>query len=450
MKHLILQLLVTVGLVAQAHALPDRRSPIVQAVETAMPSVVNIGTERMVRRVHSDPRLRFRGDLFDMFLRDFLGSPPTPGYQIKHSLGSGVIVHPDGYILTNFHVIERASRIRVMLSDETVYEGTVLAGDEINDLALIKIDSANPLPAIPFAANDDLYLGETVIVLGNPFGLAHTVTVGVLSAKNREARHNGQILYRDILQTDAAVNPGNSGGPLLNIHGEMIGLNVAIYQDAQNIGFAVPVRRARDLLNRWLTPNIINKQWLGLEFSDASHGVFVSALDPDVAPSRLQPADRILAVNGEQVSDLFALNRELIRIPPEAPITLTVQREDDLFEVPSRFHPLPKPSGDLLSRTRLGLVFSCPTEEGPMPLDRFKRCMVIKEILPGGPAELAGLKPSMLVTTINDREVTSLDEVGIALEHVKPGDLVNLQLVSILEREAFLIAQTTSLQIRAN
>lgn len=446
-------LAILILLAASARAEVSRRTPIVDAVEKAMPSVVNIGTERLVQRYYTNPRMRQRFDLFDLFARDFLFSlPPTPGYTIKHSLGSGVVVHPDGYILTNFHVVERASRIRVMFADESIYDARLLVGDELNDLALIKVDPPEPLPAVSFATDDDLLLGETVIALGNPFGLAHTVTVGVLSAKNREARHDGQVLYRDILQTDAAVNPGNSGGPLLNIHGDMIGVNVAIYQEGQNIGFAIPIRRARELLNRWLTPRVIKKEWIGFEVADQDGQLVVGNLGDTLAalPDGPRPGDLLLEVNGEPVEDMFRLNTILLTNRPDDAIALRLNRGGEDLTATVRLEPLPKPSGEKLARERLGLVFvSAKDREPPLP-DRFQNCLVIGEVLPDSPAERAGLKPDMIVTTLNDLEITCQDDVGTALENTLPGDPVTVQIVSLIERETFLIAQTTSLDLRAN
>lgn len=451
MRTLILSILLL--LLPSLRAEISRRTPVVDAVEKAMPSVVNIGTERLVQRFYTNPRQRQRFDLQDLFAREFLlGLPPTPGYSIKHSLGSGVVVHPDGYILTNYHVVERASRIRVMLADELVYDGRLLVGDELNDLALIKVDAEMPLPAVTFAKDDDLLLGETVITLGNPFGLAHTVTVGVLSAKNREARHEGQVLYKDILQTDAAVNPGNSGGPLLNIHGEMIGVNVAIYQQGQNIGFAIPIRRARELLNRWLTPRVIKQGWLGFDLKSTDSGLMVDHVGEALAnrEDAPQPGDLLVAANDEPIQDLFTLNKKLLTNEINDTIHLRLLRHGETLETTVRLKPIPKPSGQKLARDRLGLVFATPEERTIQLPDRFQKCLVIKEVLPDSPAERAGLKPDMIVTTINDLEITSMEDVGTAMEHTLTGDPVSLQIIALVEREAFLIAQTTSLDLRAN
>ncbi len=445
-------LLVVLSIIA-APAIPatTRRTPVVEAVEKVIPSVVNIGTERLVRRVYSDPRMRYRGDMLDLFFRDFFGSPPAPpSYQTKHSLGSGVIISSDGYILTNFHVIERASRIRVMLSDETTYEARVLAGDEVNDLALIKIDPDSPLPAVTFAMDDDLFLGETVITLGNPFGLAHTVTVGVLSAKNREARYNGQVMYNDILQTDAAVNPGNSGGPLVNTDGELIGVNVAIYQDAQNIGFAVPVKRAKALLTRWLTPRLIHNRWPGFDLEEIEKRILIRRIDrgSDAYAKGLRNGDSVEAVNGEPVGGLYELNSKLLAydIGQEIEMTFRLSGEPRSFKLP--ITDAPKPSGEALAKELLGLVFDCSAKAAAMTA-HYRSCLIIKDVVEDSPAFRAGLRKDMMITSINNKELQSINDVGMALERVNRGDPVKVEVISIVEHDTFMLAQTTALDVIA-
>lgn len=433
-------------------ATPARRTPVVEAVEKVLPSVVNIGTERMVRRVYSDPRQRSRGDMLDLFFRDFFGTPPTPpDFRVKHSLGSGVIISEDGYILTNYHVIERASRIRVMLSDETAYEAIVVAGDEVNDLALIKIEPDEPLPAVAFAKDDDLFLGETVITLGNPFGLAHTVTVGVLSAKNREARYNGEVLYNDILQTDAAVNPGNSGGPLINADGELIGINVAIYQDAQNIGFAMPVKRARELMTRWMTPRLIANRWPGFDLEKIERDILVRRIDPssEAFKQGIRNGDIVEQMDGAPLNgDLYEANRRLLARQAGDNVTFRFRLGDQARDLALPVTDVPKPSGQRLARELLGLVFDC-SDQAAQITAKYPSCLIIKEVQPGSPAELAGLKPKMMISTINNKELHSIDDVGLTLERVNRGDQVRIDVISIVEHETFMLAQTTALNITA-
>jgi len=441
----------TATMLATASATTTRRTPVVEAVEKVMPSVVNIGTERLVRRVYSDPRMRYRGDMLDLFFRDFFGSPPAPpSYQTKHSLGSGVIISSDGYILTNYHVIERASRIRVMLSDESTYEARVLAGDEINDLALIKIDPDSPLPAVTFADDDDLFLGETVITLGNPFGLAHTVTVGVLSAKNREARYNGQILYRDILQTDAAVNPGNSGGPLVNTDGELIGINVAIYQDAQNIGFAMPVKRAKNLLTRWLTPRLIHDRWPGFDLEELEGNIQIRRIDrqSDAYAKGLRNGDVLASFQGEPANNLYELNRRLLGYDIGDQVDMIFQLSGEERAVSLTITAAPKPSGETLAKDLLGLVFDCSAKAAERTA-HYRSCLIVKDVVEDSPAFRAGLRKNMMISSINEKELQSIADVGMALERVNRGDPVRVEVISFVEHDTFMLAQTTALNITA-
>lgn len=430
----------------------NRRTPVVEAVQQALPSVVNIGTEREVKVVYSDPFFRSRDDAFDRLIQEFTGfTPRRQRVERSQSLGSGIIVHESGFILTNYHVVERAAKVRVMIADNEIYEATILAGDSVNDLALIKVEPNRPLPAIRFAPDDDLLLGETVVALGNPFGLTHTVTVGVLSATNREARYEGQVLYRDILQTDAAVNPGNSGGPLVNLNGDLIGINVAVYQQAQNISFAVPVKRARALLARWWSSRLLHKTWLGFEPNMSPDGLRVGQMDPEgpAAQAGLLTNEPILALAGNPVPDLYTFNRNLLSFQAGERVPLTVGNLDRIRTVELSMTALPKPSGSALSRQWLGLVFS---EETPTAASRagFKKGLGIQGVLEGGPAQRAGLRPGLLVTSVNEMEVLSLDDVGAALEHVQPGEPVVLKLVNLIEQDAFIIAQTTFIELRAS
>lgn len=439
------------GFTVLAQAAVDRRTPVVEAVQQALPSVVNIGTERRVKVIYSDPFFRSRDDAFDRLLREFMGMPPLAEVErAQQSLGSGVIVDPAGFILTNYHVIERASKVRVMMADNEVYEATVLAGDSVNDLALIKITPNRPLPAVRFAEDDDLLLGETVVALGNPFGLTHTVTVGVLSATNREARYEGEVLYRDILQTDAAVNPGNSGGPLVNLNGDLIGINVAVYQQAQNISFAVPVKRARALLARWMSSRLLHKTWLGFEPRPEAGGIVVDRMDAGgpAAAAGLREGEPILALNDQPVPDVYTFNKNLLPHSAGDLITLRVGRGENIRTAEVAMVALPKPSGSDLARSLLGLNF---TETTPATAARagFRKGLGIQGVLAEGPAAAVGLRPGLLVTSVNDVEILTLDDVGAALENVQAGDPVVLKLVNLVEQNAFIIAQTSFLELRA-
>lgn len=441
--------LLLAGLSARtAPAVANRRTPVVEVVSEVLPSVVNIGTEKIVKVRYTDPSRRVRGDLFDQFFSDFFGPPRKEGYRKSNSLGSGVIIDPRGYILTNYHVIERASVIRVTLSDESKYEAVFLAGDEISDLALIKIDPLKPLKAVTFGKDDDLMLGETVIVLGNPFGLAQTVTVGVLSAKNREARYEGEILYNDILQTDAAVNPGSSGGPLVNIDGEVIGISVAIYREAQNIGFAVPIKRVKALLAHWMTPRIISKTWPGFDAEDTNGILTVVFAGTNAVGVNVQPGDIIRTVGGQPVSDLYDLSRILLDYKVGEAIPLGIERGGEAAAVTAVMEALPKPSGETLAKTLLGLEFTDREDAAVTTRFGISKGLPIAVVVDGGGGSKAGLRTGLLVTKINDYEITSIDDVGLALNKVKSGETVTLGVLALEESGSFVVAQSSSVQVK--
>ena len=230
-----------------------RRDAVVQAVEKVMPCVVNVATESVIES--RDP--------FEELMRKFYGS--------RHSaLGSGVIISDDGYLLTNLHVVNHATRIQVKLSDAAgggVYDVQhIYVVNPKQDVALLKIvpkKNGQKFKAVQFAKNDDLLLGETVLALGNPFGLGESVSRGILSSKSRApARENEDLSMENWLQTDALINPGNSGGPLINLRGELIGINVAILQGAQGIGFAIPIKEVREALGEMFNPETASR-WFG-------------------------------------------------------------------------------------------------------------------------------------------------------------------------------------------
>lgn len=445
-QFLIVALAAAAG-IGPAGASAVRRTPVVEAVERALPSVVNIGTEKLVQVVRNDPFQRFRGDMFDQLFGQFFGVLPGSAVpEVRHSLGSGVIIDPTGYILTNYHVIERASAIRVTLMDNSAFTARFVAGDEVNDLALIKIDCPRPLAALRFAHDNDLMLGETVLALGNPFGLAHSVSAGVLSAKNREARSGDQVIFRDILQTDAAVNPGSSGGPLVNLDGEMIGVNVAIYQEAQNIGFAVPVQRVRALLTQWMAPRALNKLLTGLDLAETGGRVRVTAVDPagPAAASGLQPGDTLIGVNGLAADSLLDAHRAMAPARAGDEVRLAYERGGTAKVASLRVQAVPKPSGEALARARLGLAFGDPAG------GRFRQGLPVREVVAGGTSGRAGVQPGMYVVSLNGTAVNSIDDVGLALENTHTGDRVALVVVKIEERDSLLLAQTAKAEVAAD
>src|SRR5712692_985851 len=253
-----------------ADAGEPRRSAVVEAVERARGAVVNIHSERTVLGPASE-------ELFAL----------APSQNRINGMGTGVLLDPRGYIVTNHHVVEDVHVIRVRLGDGSTYSARVLARDPDADLALLKIDAGRPLPVMPMGTGKDLMVGETVIAIGNAYGYEHTVTVGVVSALHRDVVLNKEISYKNLIQTDASINPGNSGGPLLNINGDMVGVNVAIRAGAQGISFAIPVDSMISAVADMMSIRKRQGLWHGLVCADRvespsvslSPGLLVSAPD---------------------------------------------------------------------------------------------------------------------------------------------------------------------------
>ena len=279
-----------------------RRDATVTTVEQVMPSVVNIATATIVEYE----------DFYQRLFREFYGpGGPAPRQERLNSIGSGVIIDEDGYVLTNLHVVRRASRTQVKLWDGREYEALPIVATPHSDVALLKIQAkpGEKFKAVKFASDDDLLLGETVLALGDPFGLGGSVTKGILSSKTRRPAAGGESLdINDWLQTDAAINPGNSGGPLINLRGELIGLNVAVYREGQGIGFAIPVKQVSEALARFFSPEVTHLLWFGAQFQPAgSSPLLVTEVQPGGPAEKagLRAGDRILEANGKAPPALF-------------------------------------------------------------------------------------------------------------------------------------------------
>ena len=297
-----------------------RRTAAVQAAERVGPAVVSVTTETDVRQ--QSPFEGFRGDpLFERFFQDFF-EPSRP--RTMQSLGSGVIIDDQGHVLTNEHVVARASRIQVNLSDGREFDATLVGADPNNDIAVLHVEAKEKLPWVAPGGSDDLLVGEPVIAIGNPFGLSSTVTTGVISALDRSIRTEGHSYY-GFIQTDASINPGNSGGPLLNAEGELIGVNTAIYQGAQGIGFAVPIGVAKRVVDQLIQHGEIAPVWLGVDLQDldpdlhdamevprGTTGALVTGLSKDGPAERagLRRSDLVTRVDGHKIRgarDVYAI-----------------------------------------------------------------------------------------------------------------------------------------------
>ncbi len=265
----------------------QRRNFVVDVVAKVQPSVVNISSTQRVRLRRPSAFGRFFDEIFD---------------YPQVSSGSGFVIHQDGYIVTNHHVLARSADHRVTFGDGTEYEATVIATDPRHDLAVIKIEPESPLQPLKLGRSDDIMIGEYAIAIGNPFGLKNSVTMGVISAVDRTLTFDEEVEYRDLIQTDAGINPGNSGGPLLNAVGELIGVNTAIRRDAENVGFAIPVDQLRKLLPEILNIEGLERVEFGLMVSGETATVVDVVDQSPAAQAGLKIGDVVTRVDREPVA----------------------------------------------------------------------------------------------------------------------------------------------------
>ncbi len=349
-----------------------RRTAAVRVAERAGPAVVNVTTETQVQR---RPFSQFGGDpFFDRFFRDFF----EPGRSERsQSLGSGVIIDAEGHVLTNEHVIGRASRISVTLADGREFDATLVGADPNNDLAVLQIRGEGKLPWVEPGTSEGLMVGEPVIAIGNPFGLSNTVTTGVVSALDRSIRSEDRAFY-GFIQTDASINPGNSGGPLLNAEGSLIGINTAIYQRAQGIGFAIPIDVAKRVVEELIAHGEVAPVWLGLELQDldpslgeamdlprGTRGALIAGLmqNAPAADAGLRRGDVIRKVNGREVQTARAFYAMLERATPGEDLSLEVLRSGRAVEVSAKTAEIDAAAIDQMVVKLLGLDLS-PHEGG--------------------------------------------------------------------------------------
>ena len=290
-----------------------RRSAIVEAVSVARPAVVNIHGRKTVP-IEYDAQV-----------------PTESGSQVN-GMGTGIVIDERGYIITNYHVVEGVSRIRVTMADESTAVAELVANDPKTDLAIIKISTEAPLPVIRIGTSEDLMPGETVVAVGNAYGYEHTVTQGIISALHRTVQVSDYQKYMDLIQTDASINPGNSGGPLLNIDGDMIGINVAVRVGAQGIGFAIPINEAMEVAADLIASHRASQTADGLEVKtqyeqDISRTVVKSVASGSAAEKAgLQPGDLLLKAGDRTILRRLDMERALLDRQPGEEIEFEILR----------------------------------------------------------------------------------------------------------------------------
>jgi serine protease Do len=408
--------------------LAARRTPVVQAVERVRAAVVNVSAEELVRM-----RVPSGGDsVAEMLFGDMFEQPRyRKGYEVT-SLGSGVIVSPEGYVLTNNHVIERGARFRVQLLDGRELGAKVVGTDPSSDLAVLKLETAEKMPFIPPGRSDDLLIGETVIAIGNPFGLANTVTTGVVSAVHRNFKAGERTLF-DFVQTDASINPGNSGGPLLNIEGQLIGVNTAILGErSAGIGFAIPIDRAKRVAEDLIEHGEVREGYTGLAVQDAGasdsstekgpHGVAVASVEQSspAAQAGFRAGDRILALDGQPVESAEEYRFRMRDVPVGGQVRVEVRRGREKLALALHSVELTPASLDEILFRQTGI------EVGEASVDG-ERLLVAKSIRRASPAARMGLAAGDIIREVNSREVSNLAEFRrLALRARRSGQLVLL------------------------
>jgi serine protease Do len=405
---------------------------VADIAERVTPSVVSIASEREVE-APANP------------FPFFFGPEMAPGGPRKQQgLGSGVIISEDGIVVTNHHVIEDATQIKVKGSDDREYEAQVVGSDKKSDLAVLRLKGdLTGLRALPLGDSSNLRLGDIVLAVGNPFGVGQTVTMGIVSAKGRA--NVGIVDYEDFIQTDAAINPGNSGGALVNMRGELVGINTAILSRSggyQGIGFAIPTNMARPITDSLLAQGRVVRGFLGIGIQDLdadlasafklsdAHGVLVTEVQSTGAAAKagLKARDVILKVDGELVPSTGKLRNLIAGKGANVSVTLSVIRDGKPLDVTVMLSELPEQAlqaskGAAAANPTLGMKLA--------PLDARARQqlrveedapgkVVVVAVQPGSPADSAGLRPGDILLEVDSKPVADVAQVQAAAKSAKP------------------------------
>jgi len=427
------------------------RLTMAPAAHTAMPSVVKISASKVVKT----PAGAFGqgGDGSDLFRQFFGGRGGGGGFQAPQShreggLGSGVIISSDGYILTNNHVVEGATDVRVTLPDRREFKAKVIGTDPKTDVAVIKIE-ADSLPAITIGNSSKLQVGDSVLAIGNPYGVGQTVTMGIVSATGRA--NLGIEDYEDFIQTDASINPGNSGGALVNDRGELVGINTAILAGGsggnQGIGFAVPVNLAREVMDQIVTHGQVTRAYIGVTVQevtpaiakaiglDGPKGALVSDVSPNGPAQKagVQSGDVILAVNGTQIQESNQLRMDISMMGTNQPLKLQIFRNGRVQDLNAQTAELPgkkverassEPGNSASGLDGVSVENLNPELAQQVGVSPRTQGVVITEVDPASPAASSGLKEGDVIQEVNHSKVNNSDEFASAMQRSKGDSLL--------------------------
>ena len=408
----------------------------VEVAKKVQPAVVNVTTEKTItmkpwERFGDD---FFKGSPFEDFFRGF-GSPRERGKEYRQkqrSGGSGVIVDKEGYILTNNHVVEGADKVKVRLNDGREFTATMKGQDPRTDLAVLHI-KAKDLPAAILGDSDKLEVGEWAIAIGSPFGLEHTVTVGVISAKGRSGLGTGT--YEDFIQTDASINPGNSGGPLINIDGEVVGINAMIIQPGTGIGFAIPINMAKQILNDLIKQGKVVRPWLGISVQDLTpemmeyfkvkekEGVLVGQVYPGTGAEKagLASGDIIKSVDDKVIKNVNELVKEIQKKKVGQKVKLNIIRDGKAMTIEVTTASMPdKP--ELAKEKEVEEKLGARVQElTPQLALRYrisviKRGVVVTGVEEGSLADEIGLEEGDVILEINRKKIETIKDFEKAVK----------------------------------
>jgi serine protease Do len=412
-------------------------SSFADLAQAVSPAVVNISVERTTKmgRGPGSPE-----ELFE----EFFGRPMPRPERRAQAAGSGFVISEEGYIVTNFHVVEGADKIDVTLLDGRELQGKVVGRDRKTDLALVKVDDDH-LPVVSLGDSDDVRVGDWVMAIGNPFGLDHTVTVGILSARGRNI---GAGAYDDFLQTDASINPGNSGGPLLDMNGRVIGINTAINARAQGIGFAIPINMAKDLLPQLREFGSVTRGWLGVQIQrvtpqlaksfdlDEPQGALVSQVfeNSPAARAKIEAGDVITKFNDQPIKDFNDLPRLVAAATPGADVPIEVLRDGKRRKLEAKLDKMDDEEDAQLAdsehseeRWGLSLETLTPNVARQLELEEGVEGVVITQVEADSPAAEAGLRRGDVVLEADRKQVKSAEELQKILKGAEKLVLLRVQ-----------------------
>jgi serine protease Do len=421
----------------------------VELAKKLKPTVVNIRTAKVIKPKQRIQRPRMQSP-FDNFFEDFFGQfndqMPQQRQRREQSLGTGFIISPDGYILTNNHVVNGADEVMVKLADGREVKGEIKGSDDKLDLALIKISEKESFPSAELGDSDELEVGEWVMAIGNPFGLAQTVTAGIVSAKGRVI---GSGPYDDYIQTDASINPGNSGGPLFNSAGKVVGINTAIVAGGQGIGFAIPVNMAKGIITQLRESGKVTRGYLGIRFQpltadlaksfglESEKGALIASVEKDTPAERagLKAGDVILEYDGKPIIEGNELPRYVAATAVDRKVRLVIFRDgrkQDVYVVVSRLKDGESAavSGGGSESEKLGISVQELTKDLAVRLGiRDARSgLVVSEVKPGSPAEEAGIVAGSIIIEINGQRPDTVEKFAETVAKINKGDVVRLLL----------------------